>query len=327
MPTEFGFTGEQTDATNDLVYLRARVMNPRLGIFGSLDPFEGQNNVVGSLNRYNWVRGNVVNLRDASGMAPMCQSVSQTSSPLSPTPQSGDMFDNCIRKCSGQSLSAFSDCMNACYMNYINTVKTIYFGGTDTSDITKAVNMEFTIAQAPTWTNFADYILEYPGSKSLHANNGLALQLPLGTNIDGFGFSGGADSLLIYADRLNRQDNVKLRSIALLGPTLSGTTETGSLQANQYQEAKRILTEQLQEGVNVLIVNDSAGDDPSQEWYNNFVPPNSTANYCYVLLPNLLHYDGAGTNGTNNSPEFLALVDAWRKNPSESNCQAIQDFG
>jgi len=70
MPTEFGFTGEQTDSANDLVYLRARYLNPKLGVFGSLDPLEGQNNVVGSLNRYNWVRGNVVNLRDASGMSP-----------------------------------------------------------------------------------------------------------------------------------------------------------------------------------------------------------------------------------------------------------------
>jgi RHS repeat-associated protein len=68
LPTEFGFTGEQTDSLNDLVYLRARYMNPRLGIFGSLDPLEGQNNVVGSLNRYSWVRGNVVNRIDSSGM-------------------------------------------------------------------------------------------------------------------------------------------------------------------------------------------------------------------------------------------------------------------
>ncbi|MFN3492843.1 MAG: RHS repeat-associated core domain-containing protein, partial [Anaerolineales bacterium] len=68
LPTEFGFTGEQTDSANDLVYLRARYMNPRLGIFGSLDPLEGENMVVGSLNRYNWVRGNVVNRVDPSGL-------------------------------------------------------------------------------------------------------------------------------------------------------------------------------------------------------------------------------------------------------------------
>jgi len=74
LPTEFGFTGEQTDPLNDLVYLRARYMNPKLGIFGSLDPLEGQNQIVGSLNRYNWVRGNVANLRDASGMIPCGES-------------------------------------------------------------------------------------------------------------------------------------------------------------------------------------------------------------------------------------------------------------
>jgi len=74
MPTEFGFTGEQTDPLNDLVYLRARYLNPKLGMFGSLDPFEGQSQVVGSLNRYNWVRGNVANLRDANGMSPCGES-------------------------------------------------------------------------------------------------------------------------------------------------------------------------------------------------------------------------------------------------------------
>jgi RHS repeat-associated protein len=38
--TVFKFTGEQMDKT-DLVYLRARYMNPAMGGFVSLDPFEG----------------------------------------------------------------------------------------------------------------------------------------------------------------------------------------------------------------------------------------------------------------------------------------------
>ena len=38
--TDFGFTGEYTD-DNDLLYLRARYMNPTMGGFMSLDPFEG----------------------------------------------------------------------------------------------------------------------------------------------------------------------------------------------------------------------------------------------------------------------------------------------
>jgi len=33
LPTEFGFTGEQIDSANDLVYLRARYMNPKLGVW------------------------------------------------------------------------------------------------------------------------------------------------------------------------------------------------------------------------------------------------------------------------------------------------------
>jgi len=78
-------------------------MNPKLGIFGSLDPLEGQNQMVGSLNRYNWVRGNVANLRDASGMSPMCQGVSQTSNPSSPNNnnsyKSGAEKEKCYIEC------------------------------------------------------------------------------------------------------------------------------------------------------------------------------------------------------------------------------------
>jgi RHS repeat-associated protein len=38
--TDFGFTGEYT-GDDDVVYLRARYMNPAMGGFVSLDPFEG----------------------------------------------------------------------------------------------------------------------------------------------------------------------------------------------------------------------------------------------------------------------------------------------
>jgi len=67
LPTEFGFTGEQTDPLNDLVYLRARVMNPKLGVFGSLDPFEGESSAPLTMNGYGWVEGNTPNLTDAGG--------------------------------------------------------------------------------------------------------------------------------------------------------------------------------------------------------------------------------------------------------------------
>ena len=83
MPTEFGFIGEQTDPTNDLVYLRARVMNPKLGIFGSLDPFEGELSAPLTMNGYGWVEGNTPNLTDATGWSTgTCQAPSKGLSPL-----------------------------------------------------------------------------------------------------------------------------------------------------------------------------------------------------------------------------------------------------
>lgn len=70
LPSDLGFTGEQTDALNDLVYLRARYLNPKLGSFVNQDPLEGKTRSPNSLNRYAWVQGNVTNLRDASGLNP-----------------------------------------------------------------------------------------------------------------------------------------------------------------------------------------------------------------------------------------------------------------
>lgn len=52
IPSSFGFTGEQTDPSNALVYLRARHLKPRLGIFGSHDPFEGMESTPMSMNAY-----------------------------------------------------------------------------------------------------------------------------------------------------------------------------------------------------------------------------------------------------------------------------------
>jgi RHS repeat-associated protein len=64
--TSYGFTGEPTD-DNNLVHLRARPYNPALGLFPTLDPFEGSDDVPMSLNGYSYVHGNPVNLTDPSG--------------------------------------------------------------------------------------------------------------------------------------------------------------------------------------------------------------------------------------------------------------------
>jgi RHS repeat-associated protein len=67
--TGWAFTGEQRDS-NALQYHRARYYAPGLGIFPSLDPFEGIMERPMSLNGYAWVEGNVVNLKDSSGSVP-----------------------------------------------------------------------------------------------------------------------------------------------------------------------------------------------------------------------------------------------------------------
>lgn len=67
--TMYGFTGEQEDS-NKLLYLRARHYNGLIGVFTSLDPFEGIPSRPMSLNGYSWVEGNVPNAVDPTGMCP-----------------------------------------------------------------------------------------------------------------------------------------------------------------------------------------------------------------------------------------------------------------
>ncbi|MEP6983955.1 MAG: RHS repeat-associated core domain-containing protein [Chloroflexota bacterium] len=68
--TPYGFTGEQTD-DNGQIYLRARYYNPSIGLFPSLDPFEGDSTDCTSLNGYNYVGGNTINKVDPSGSVPV----------------------------------------------------------------------------------------------------------------------------------------------------------------------------------------------------------------------------------------------------------------
>jgi RHS repeat-associated protein len=62
----FGFSGEQAD-TSGLIYLRARYMNPGLGIFLSHDPWSGDQMRPGSMNGFGYVEGDPINEVDPSG--------------------------------------------------------------------------------------------------------------------------------------------------------------------------------------------------------------------------------------------------------------------
>jgi RHS repeat-associated protein len=64
--TNYGFTGEY-GLPGGLLHLRARNYQPGLGVFASLDPFEGMMDRAMSINGYGWVEGNVINEIDPSG--------------------------------------------------------------------------------------------------------------------------------------------------------------------------------------------------------------------------------------------------------------------
>ena len=64
----YGFTGEERDTTG-LIFLRARYMQPRLGIFLSHDPADGDVMQPGSMSGFSYAEGNPVNATDPSGQA------------------------------------------------------------------------------------------------------------------------------------------------------------------------------------------------------------------------------------------------------------------
>jgi RHS repeat-associated protein len=62
----FGYTGEQTDVTG-LVFLRARYMQPGLGMFLSRDPWGGTANRPATIQGYNYAADNPILFRDPAG--------------------------------------------------------------------------------------------------------------------------------------------------------------------------------------------------------------------------------------------------------------------
>jgi RHS repeat-associated protein len=62
----FAYAGEQID-TSGLVFLRARYMQPMLGIFLARDPWSGDQLRPGSMNGYSYVEGNPINRVDPAG--------------------------------------------------------------------------------------------------------------------------------------------------------------------------------------------------------------------------------------------------------------------
>src|SRR5581483_9009965 len=66
----FGYTGEPTDVTAGLLYLRARRYDPQLGRFTTRDTFAGLPAVPATLNRFTYTQNRPTVLTDPSGRDP-----------------------------------------------------------------------------------------------------------------------------------------------------------------------------------------------------------------------------------------------------------------
>ena len=64
---DFRYVGEQADPNSGFYYLRARWMDPSVGRFVGVDPYEGDPQAPISLHRYLYANGNPIGIRDPSG--------------------------------------------------------------------------------------------------------------------------------------------------------------------------------------------------------------------------------------------------------------------
>ncbi len=68
--TAYGFTGEEQDQDNGMLFLRSRFYNPGTGRFLSQDTFPGNSAAPQSLHRYTYALNNPQTLTDSSGRCP-----------------------------------------------------------------------------------------------------------------------------------------------------------------------------------------------------------------------------------------------------------------
>ncbi len=92
----FGYAGEQLDTTG-LVYLRARYMQPTLGIFLARDPWNGDQMRPGSMNGWNYAENDPILYADPSGKEKLPPNLAQT---------------RCLSLGFGYSKNAYDWCLN-----------------------------------------------------------------------------------------------------------------------------------------------------------------------------------------------------------------------
>lgn len=142
-------------------------------------------------------------------------------------------------------------------------------------------------------------------------------------DIDAIGYSGGADSALMFADSF-QQNNVgtgRITGLALLEGTMSGGMSGGLRLESEWGA---MLDRLLLDGVNIYILNDGGNDVGEWPQVASYTPPSgATGTYCYDPRPDQPHWDGGLSGqvgiGTNNSAEYRDFVMGWLNNPTPCN--------
>jgi RHS repeat-associated protein len=216
-----------------------------------------------------------------------------------------------------------------CYgTNYCRTGNTIFFGGSNITDINKAGPSPYD--DSPIWTT--DQIgrnvsvVPYPGTQYLDGGNvetyGKMQQsidaqglLP-DSNVNLIAYSAGTESALMYAVwRLENGQDVN--SIVLLGPTF----ETSSMNFDEPDGGwSGVMDDLIEQGVNIYVLDDDRKEDVAV----GYQPP--TCNNCGAyerLYDDINHHStlpnfplGLGWfQGTNNSPRIKNVVYSWLADP------------
>lgn len=273
------FTGEWRDE-NETQYHRARHLSPGLGVWLSIDPFEGLVDRPMSLNGYAWVEGQFPNATDASGMCVDKSLCLQYAPPswrcnclelCTPAPTCDELAAfNCTELWATRGCQPFTTPTSAI---------TIFFGGswggtTPGTSITDPGPEPR--CQTGIWTDIADLPLRYPGSKADHVRMAIGYE---NTDVFVIGYSAGADSALMFADKYLADKAIantsgQITGVLLLGATLSGTMPSerggGSL-TDRWQE---IVSSLISNRIPVYVYDDAGANPP---W--NFSSPSELYKY------------------------------------------------
>jgi hypothetical protein len=172
-------------------------------------------------------------------------------------------------------------------------------------------------SQIPHFTEVATEAVPYPGSKKAQADNA--------NDYDGdlliIGYSSGADSALIYADKYmrmnpNKSERWEIIGMALLGPTMTGRMDDLGEQFlddpwedHGIMHWERILDELLIGQTNIYLLNDSRRRASFMD-YN--APPSARGILKKEHRPRQQHFQpGTSGTGTNNSIAFRDEVLNW----------------